>query len=162
ALASGRDANGLPGMPAPVSGSTRRIVPFSVTGPPAGRRTDCERSAPPSAVGAIRFVPAGLGGSAHGFLTWPQSAKLKLAPSPPPTYSAPSGPNVTVPTECDGYCWHQPLSSTCSAPVATPLASIVSRDSLPVTRQPSSVGPGGDGQPPPRRGALPPGSASYV
>ncbi len=59
-------AFGLPAIAAPVAGSSRRMAPFRTTGWPAGRRRLWARSAPPSAVGGVRAVPAGLGGSAHG------------------------------------------------------------------------------------------------
>jgi hypothetical protein len=55
---------GLPALAAPVAGFTLSNVPSSETASPTGRRTDCERSAPPSALGGDRFVPAGEGVSA--------------------------------------------------------------------------------------------------
>ena len=66
ALGSLLEASGLPGAAAPVVGSRRRIAPLRVTGSPAARRTLWLRSAPPSAVGGVSAVPAGLGGSAQG------------------------------------------------------------------------------------------------
>src|SRR6476619_5087426 len=90
-LASVLLANGLPGAAAPVAGSIRMIDPPSTAGPSV-RRTDWLRNAPPSAVGGLNAVPTPPGGSPHGlalspaleFPNWPQSALLKLAPSPPP------------------------------------------------------------------------------
>ena len=119
----------------------------------------------------LRSAPPSLAGSAHGLTgvgvpasdppPWPESAKVKLAPSPPLMYSAPSGPNATVPIEWLGYCWHQSLIRTCSGPVLTsPLTG--SRDSRALTRHPSVVGPGGVGQASPQRGAVAPIAASYV
>jgi hypothetical protein len=84
-----------------VAGSTRMMVPSSDTGSPLVRKSWL-RSAPPSALGGASAVPAAVGGSPHGLVglpSWPQSAKLKLAPSPPPAYRAPSDPNSTVPIE---------------------------------------------------------------
>src|SRR5262245_32217412 len=85
ALGSLLDASGLSGSPAPVAGLTRRIAPSRETGSPPVRRSWLRR-APPSAVGGLRTAPTPPGGSPHGFSgfpSWPQSAKLKLAPSPP-------------------------------------------------------------------------------
>src|SRR4030095_8727584 len=91
---------GLPGTPLPVAGSTRSTAPSSRMGSPATRRRVCERSAPPSAPRGRSAVPTGLGGSPQGFAgvgepapppNWPQSALLKLAPSPPLTYRLPCG-----------------------------------------------------------------------
>ena len=66
-----------------------------------------------------------------------------------------------MPIEWLGCCWHQSLMSTCSGPVLTsPLAW--SRDSRPLTTQPSVVGPGGVGQASFQTGAVPPIAASYV
>ena len=45
-----------------------------------------------------------------------------------------------------GNCWHQSSTRTCSGPEAVS-PSAVSRDSRPLTTQPSVVGPGGLGQP---------------
>ena len=81
-------ASGLFGMPAPVSGLTRRIAPSSVVGSDGGVRRSWLASAPPSALGGVRVAPTPPGGSPHGLSglpSWPQSAKLKLAPSPPET-----------------------------------------------------------------------------
>ena len=78
AFASGEVSNGLPGQPAPVSGSIRMIVPSSPVGSPVVR-TSWERSAPPSEPGRVSAVPAAPGGSPHGFggtPFWPQSAAL--------------------------------------------------------------------------------------
>src|SRR3954447_9449757 len=61
------EASGFPAAPAPVAGLRRRSAPFKSTGSPAGRRTLCERSAPPSAVGGFSFPPTPAGGSPHGF-----------------------------------------------------------------------------------------------
>ena len=66
----------MPALPAPVSGSMRRIVPSSPVAS-AGVRTSCERSAPPWEVGFASDVPPG--GSPHGFggvPLWPQSGLL--------------------------------------------------------------------------------------
>src|SRR5476651_1901682 len=84
---------------------------------------------------------------------------LKLAPSPPLTYSAPSAPKRRSPTEWLGNCWHQSLIRTCSVPVIT-LPAAVSFDSRPLTTQPSVVGPGGVGQASFQTGAVPPIGAS--
>ena len=88
---------------------------------------------------------------------------VKLAPSPPPTYSAPSGPNATLPIEWLGNCWHQSSMRTCSGPLmVVPLT--VNRDRRALATQPSVVGPGGVGQVSPQRGAaaLLPRMWSYV
>jgi hypothetical protein len=66
AFGSDDAANGLSDRPCPVSGSMRIIAPSSVAGPSV-RRTLWLRSAPPSAVGGLSAVPAGAGGSPHGF-----------------------------------------------------------------------------------------------
>ena len=73
---------GLPAAALPVSGSSRRIEPFSETGCPAGRRKPCERSAPPCELGAVSPVQAGPGGSPHGLSVCPKSARSYEAPSP--------------------------------------------------------------------------------
>src|SRR5215218_7399366 len=147
AFALALPARGLSVGAAPVAGSTRMMLPSSETGSPPVRRSWL-RSAPPSAVGGASVAPTPPGGSPQGLSglpSWPQSAKLKLAPSPPLAYSFPSGPNSTVPIEWLGYCWHQSSTSTCSLPViALPLAC--SRDRRPLTTQPSAVAPGGVGQ----------------
>ena len=146
AFASELNANGLSGSPAPVLGSIRMTVPSSVVGSP-GVRTSWLRSAPPSAVGGERAAPTPPGGSPQGFRgfpSWPQSAKLKLAPSPAVAYRAPSAPKWSDPVEWLGYCWHQSLTSTCSGPDAT-LPDAVSREIRPLTTQPSAVAPGGLG-----------------
>src|ERR687887_2265084 len=158
--------SGLPGTPLPVAGSTLSTAPLSRVGSPATRRGLCERSAPPSAPGGLSAVPTGLGGSPQGFAgvgepapppNWPQSALLKLAPSPPLMYRSPSGPKARWPMEWEGNCWHHSSEiSGCSGPVATPVeGSTGMRDRLPVTGQPSVVAPGGGGGggPPPPRGA---------
>src|SRR5215210_8135576 len=146
ALGSELPARGLSGIALPVAGSTRRMEPLKPTGSPPVRKSWL-RSAPPSAVGGARVAPTPPGGSPQGLSgepSWPQSAKLKLAPSPPLAYSFPSSPKSTVPIEWLGYCWHQSSISTCSAPViALPLAC--SRDRRPLTTQPSAVAPGGVG-----------------
>src|ERR671912_1880036 len=156
----GLAACGLVGSAAPVAGSTRMTAPSRVTGSPAVRRSWLRR-APPSAVGGVRVAPTPPGGSPQGLSgapSWPQSAKLKLAPSPPVAYRAPSAPNSRAPTEWLGYCWHQSSISTCSGPLIW-LPEAVRRDSPPQTTQPSPVGPGGVGHgsesPPgvPQRGA---------
>src|SRR4030095_14121176 len=162
---------GLPATPLPVAGSTRSTAPPSRMGCPATRRGLCERSAPPSASGGLSAVPTGLGGSPQGLggvgelappPYWPQSALLKLAPSPPVTYRLPSGPNARWPMEWEGNCWHQSsVISGCSGPLATPVAgSTGMRDRLPVTVQPSVVGPGGVGQLSPQLAGLPSGLKS--
>ena len=138
--------DGLSGRAAPVAGSTRMTVPSRVTGSPAVRRSWL-LSAPPSAVGGVRVAPTPPGGSPQGFSgapSWPQSTKLKLAPSPALAYKAPSRPNSTEPTEWLGYCWHQSSTSTCSLPVMA-LPEACSRDRRPLTTQPSPVAPGGGG-----------------
>ena len=87
AFGSALNAFGLSGRPAPVAGSTRRIAPSRLTGSPVVRMSWL-RSAPPSAVGGVSVAPTPPGGSPHGLSglpSWPQSAKLKLAPSPPLT-----------------------------------------------------------------------------
>ncbi len=77
---------------------------------PAGRRGLWLRSEPPRAVGFVCGVPSANGGSAQGFAgvnggtpwtppNWPQSAALKLAPSPPETYSFSSAPKSSAPVE---------------------------------------------------------------
>jgi hypothetical protein len=86
--------------------------------------------------------------------------KLKLAPSPPLTYSDPSGPKWRSPIEWLGYCWHQPSTSTCSDVETFPCT--VRRARRPLTTQPSVVGPGGVGQASFHVGAVPPIGASYV
>ena len=63
-------ANGLSGIPRPVSGFTRIIEPFSATGSPGARRIDCARSEPPSALGSCSTPPV-VPGSLHGFPVWP-------------------------------------------------------------------------------------------
>ncbi len=89
-----------------------------------------------------------------------------MAPSPDPAYSAPSGPNATVPIEWLGNCWHQSSTNTCSADIWFP--SAVSRDSRPLTTHPFVVPPGGSGQGSdntpgiPHLGAVPPMTASCV
>src|SRR5215218_1702345 len=164
---------GLPATPLPVAGSTLSTAPLSRMGCPATRRGLCERSAPPSAPGGDSGVPTGLGGSPHGLAgvgepapppNWPQSGSVKLAPSPPVTYRFPSGPKARWPMECEGYCWHHwSVISGCSAPVATPVpGSTGIRERLPVTVQPSVVGPGGVGQPSPQLVGLPSGLKSWV
>src|ERR671912_925859 len=159
----GLAACGLVGSAAPVAGSTRMTAPSRVTGSPAVRRSWLRR-APPSAVGGVRVAPTPPGGSPQGLSgapSWPQSAKLKLAPSPPVAYRAPSAPKARSPTEWLGYCWHQSSISTVSVPVET-LPAASSRESRPLTTHPSSVAPGGVGQPSddapavPHRGAGPP------
>src|SRR4051812_28290385 len=143
-FASPDPAFGLLGQAAPVDGSRRRIEPSSPVGSPLVRRS-WERRLPPSS-----------SGSPHGFTgvgepgeppSCPASGStVNDAPSPPPTYSEPSGPNITVPMECDGYCWHQSSMRTVS-PVAVPPPPIVRRDSRALTTQPSVVAPGrGPGQ----------------
>src|SRR5262252_2037645 len=95
-LTSPDPISGLPGAAAPVAGSMRRIEPFKTRGSPAVRRWLCARRAPPSAVGLVWGVPIGNGGSPQGLAgigggdpevppNCPQSALLKLAPSPPDT-----------------------------------------------------------------------------
>ena len=66
--------------------------------------------------------------------------------------------------ECEGYCWHHPsVISGCSGPLAAPVAGSTGiRDRLPVTVQPSVVGPGGVGQPSPQVAGLPTGLRSWV
>src|SRR5439155_23097767 len=92
-LAFALPPSGLSASPAPVEGSTRRTVPFSTRGSPAGRRRLWLRSAPPLAVGGVIVPPTPAGGSPHGFFgvavglptvppNWPYSALLKLAPCP--------------------------------------------------------------------------------
>src|SRR5215207_4019097 len=91
AFASVLNASGLSGIAAPVSGLTRRMAPSSDVGSDVVRRSWLRR-APPSAVGGVRVAPAPPGGSPQGLSgapSWPQSAKLKLAPSPPVAYRAP-------------------------------------------------------------------------
>src|ERR687887_564372 len=164
---------GLPATPLPVAGSTRSTAPLSRMGSPATRRGLCERSAPPSAPGGLSAVPTGLGGSPQGFAgvgepapppNWPQSALLKLAPSPPLTYRSPSGPKARCPMEWEGNCWHHwSVISGCSAPLATPLAGATGvRGRVPVTVQPSVVAPGGVGQVSPQLAGLPSGLWSWV
>jgi hypothetical protein len=70
ALASVDEPYGLSDSPWPVSGSILSTAPSSVAGPSV-RRTLWLRSAPPSAVGALRAVPAGEGGSPQGFALSP-------------------------------------------------------------------------------------------
>ncbi len=159
---------GLSGSAAPVMGSTRMIVPSSVVGSEGVRRS-WTRSAPPSAVGGVIEPPTPPGGSPHGLTTgfpnWPQSSGL--AASPAPTYSAPSGPNVTVPIEWVGLCWHQSSMKTCSGPVITS-PDAVNRERRAAAGQPSGDAPGGSGQGSdstpgvPYFGAAPPMSPSYV
>src|SRR5262245_51775550 len=161
---------GFPGAAAPVVGSMRRSEPFRRPGPFA-RPGLCDRRAPPCAVGGVSLPPTPAGGSPHGVFgvgdplpppPCPQSAKLKLAPSPPVTYSIPSGPNLRSPTEWLGYCWlHWLLIRTCGDPTTTSPDSWI-RMSFPVTTQPSVVGPGGVGHASFHLGAVPPGRASYV
>src|SRR5262245_5380130 len=168
ALVSG-PMTGLSGIGAPVAGSIRRIAPSRPVGSALLRRSWLRR-APPSAVGGVRAAPTPPGGSPHGFSglpSWPQSVKLKLAPSPPLTYRAPSAPKASEPTEWLGYCWHQSSTRTCSGPVITlPLAC--KRETRPLITQPSAVAPGGVGQPSevpptlPHRGAVPPMAASWA
>src|SRR5919198_3859067 len=147
---------GLPATPLPVAGSTLSTAPPSRIGSPATRRGLCDRRAPPSAAGGTSAVPTGFGGSPQGLAgvgdsapppNWPQSALLKLAPSPPVTYRFPSGPKARWPMEWEGNCWHHSSEiSGCSGPVATPVeGSTGMRDRLPVTGQPSVVAPGGGG-----------------
>ena len=149
-------ANGLPGSDAPVAGSTRRIDPSSPAGSPLVRRSWL-RNAPPWSDGS----PHGL----TGLPSWPQSTNVKLAPSPPLTYRAPSAPKVRSPIEWLGYCWHQSSISTCSGPVIR-FPDAVSRERRPLTTHPSLVGPGGVGHGSdstpgvPQRGAVPPIAAS--
>ena len=79
ALRSGLPMRGLSGSALPVAGSTRRIEPSKPTGSPLVRRS-WVRSAPPSAVGGVRVVPAPPGGSPQGFL----GVGLPLLPPPCP------------------------------------------------------------------------------
>ena len=64
-----------------------------------------------------------------------------------------------------GYCWHQSSTSTCSAPVIT-LPAACSRESRPLTTQPSSSRRAASGSASevapavPQRGAVPPIAAS--
>ena len=80
AFGSGFPARAFVGQPAPVSGSTRMIVPSRPTGSPAVRRSWL-RSEPPSAVGDVRAVPGAPGGSPHGF-TGVGVAGARSAPLP--------------------------------------------------------------------------------
>jgi hypothetical protein len=66
--------------------------------------------------------------------------------------------------ECEGNCWHHwSVISDCSAPLVTPVAGSTGiRERLPVTGQPSVVGPGGVGQPSPQLVGLPSGLKSWV
>src|SRR6476661_7258150 len=162
AFASALPANGLPGRPAAVVGSMRKMAPSSPAESPVVRMSWLRR-APPSALGGDIAPP---GGSLHGFTgvggglpvvppNCPQSPWLKSAPSPALTYSAPPGPNMTVPIEWLGNWLHQSSRRTCSAgPIVVPLTA--NRDSRPLTTQPSVVAPGGAGHVSPQRGAPPP------
>ena len=93
-LTSPEEKKGLPGTPAPVAGSMRRMAPFKRRGSPNARNGVWLRSDPPSAVGGVSLPPTPAGGSPQGFFGvgapsvppyWPQSSLLKLAPSPPET-----------------------------------------------------------------------------
>ncbi len=72
---------------------------------------------------------------------------VKLAPSPPETYSAPSGPKAMVPIEWLGNCWHQSqMIGVSVTELPSPLLLTVSRESRPEATHPSVVAPGGVGQ----------------
>ncbi len=137
AFGSAEAANGFPGAPSPVTGSTRTIAPSSPTGSPAVRRS-WERIEPPSRGGS----PHGFGGAGPLSGSWPQSARPKCAASPAPAYSIPSGPNSTVPIEWLRYCWHHSSSITGSIGPATPSSSIRTRTSRADAGQPASANPG--------------------
>src|SRR4249920_3061762 len=165
-FASPLDPNGFPAIACPVSGSSRSSAPSRPVGSEVVRASWL-LSAPPSDAGGERAVPTPPGGSPHGFLglpAWPQSARVKLAPSPPLTYRAPSGPNASSPIEWLGYCWHQSVIRSVWPETVLPLN--VRRTRRPVATQPSVSPPGGSGQGSyvssgrPHCGALPPGSAS--
>src|SRR2546426_7521221 len=158
AFASVLAAKGLPGIPAPVAGFSRRIAPSRPVGSPVVRMS-WTRRAPPSAAGGAMSPP---GGSLHGFFgvttgsvvppNCPQSAALKFEPSPSLAYSAPSGPKRSVPAEWLGNCWHQSSTRACS-PGLIVLPVTASRARRLLATQPSVVGPGGGGHGSPQRGA---------
>ena len=62
--------SGLPGTPAPVSGSIRITAPLRPSGS-ALERMSCERSLPPSAVGGDIGPPTPPGGSPQGLIGFP-------------------------------------------------------------------------------------------
>src|SRR5215203_4160898 len=126
AFASELEVNGAVLRIDPDTGAGVAGNPFRFAGSAGGGvRMSWLRSAPPSLTGSgqrLAEVPP-----------CPKSTQLKLAPSPPLTYSLLSGPNASEPIEWLGYCWHQSSMITCSEPSGR------MRDRRPLTLQPAPV-----------------------
>ena len=146
-LGSSRRGARFPGRPSPVAGSTRMTEPSRpgrigrraqvlgaqrTTLGARGRAARCRRRSGGSPQGLGELVLPVVHGEELGAVAAGRVQRRRR------------GPKASEPTECAGYCWHQSSTSTCSGPDMA-LPSAVSRDSRPLTTQPSEVRPGGLG-----------------